>query len=173
MQYAAAVDPELLEMLRRSVDLRLDTEGRWFHDGDPFEHPRLTELFNRGLDVHPETGEAIVHVGDRWCYVQADDTPFVVVRLERDAPGGPGALLNNGERHPLPADALETPDGEIVYAVLTPNRRARIGRGVWNALVDDVVEIEGDTLGVALAGRIFPIQRRTRPPQGGVSDRSP
>jgi hypothetical protein len=173
MQYPVAVDSELLEMLRRSVDLRLDAEGRWFHDGDPFEHARLTELFDRGLDVHPETGEAIVHVGDRWCYVRADDTPFVVVRIERDTPEGPSALLNNGERHPLPPDALETPDGAVVYAVLAPNRRARIGRRVWNALADDVVEVEAGTLAVALAGRLFPIRQQARPRHGGISDRSP
>lgn len=121
-----------LEQLRRSVDLRLDREGRWYHEGEAFEHARLIALFDRGIDAHPETGEPIVHIGERWCYFAADDTPFIVRRLE-STPEGLVAQLNNGERHPVPAAGFEVA-GDFVYVQLAPHRRARLDRATQSRL---------------------------------------
>jgi hypothetical protein len=134
---------EKLEALRRSVDLRLDFEGRWYHEGEVFEHARLTALFNRGIDAHPETGEPIVHIGDRWCYFTADDTPFIVRRLEATE-AGLRAHLNNEESWPVPPEGFEA-SGDHVYVQLTPTRRARLDRTTQNRLwgwlsdTDDIV----------------------------------
>ncbi|MCB9548266.1 MAG: hypothetical protein H6706_20805 [Myxococcales bacterium] len=127
-----------LEQLRRSVDLRLDREGRWFHEGEPFEHARLIALFDRGIDAHPETGEPIVHIGDRWCYFQAEDTPFLVRRLEV-ADDGFFAHLNNGERLAVPATGFEA-HGDHVYVDLAPDRhrRARLDRATQSRLWADL-----------------------------------
>lgn len=135
---------ERLDALRRSVDLRLDFEGRWYHEGEPFEHARLIELFNRGIDAHPETGEPIVHIGERWCYFTAADTPFIVRRLEAND-GGLVAHLNNFERWPVPAEGFVA-QGDHVYVQLTPQRRARLGRDAQNRLwgwlnADDEIQI--------------------------------
>jgi hypothetical protein len=46
-------EPPLPFDFRRSIDLRLDAEGRWFHEGDPFVHAGLIAVFNRGIDVLP------------------------------------------------------------------------------------------------------------------------
>lgn len=134
---------EKLETLRRSVDLRLDFEGRWYHEGDVFEHERLTALFNRGIDAHPESGEPIVHIGDRWCYFTAEDTPFIVRRLEA-TDAGLTAHLNNEEQWPVPSEGFEAA-GDHVYVQLTPQRRARLDRNAQNRLwgwlseADDIV----------------------------------
>lgn len=126
----------VLEWFRRSVDLRLDAEGRWFHDGEPFEHPRLIALFDHGLDTHPETGEAILHVGDKWCYVRADDRPFVVRRFDLSE-GALWATLNNGERLAVTANArFVVGPGERVVVQLDAGRHrlARLGRSAWHRL---------------------------------------
>ena len=97
------ISPEQLEAFRRSVPLKIDERGRWWHSHEPFTHQRLTQLFNRGLDwymppkdqlydlenqrrtmpnlVHPPEGEAILRVGDRWCYVACDVTPFLIMKM--------------------------------------------------------------------------------------------
>lgn len=131
---------ERLEIFRRSVDLRLDGEGRWYHDGTPFEHPRLIELFDRGIDVHPETGEPILRVGGKWCYVRADDTPFVV-RALRHSGDELLARINTGEQVPLALDALSTAD-DHVYAQLDARRRARLDRATQNGLAELLDEDE-------------------------------
>ncbi len=121
-----------LELLRRSVDLRIDGEGRWFHDGEPFVHPRLIAFFNRGLDLHPESGEPVLRVGDTWCYVHADDTPFVVRRLTEDA-GVLRVVLNTEEALPLAVDAFER-RGDHFYVRLDERRVARLDRATHNGL---------------------------------------
>lgn len=132
-----------LEVFRRSVDLRVDAEGHWFHDGVRFEHPRLIELFSRGLDLHPDTGEPILRVDGKWCYVRADDTPFVVRALRLEG-GALVARLNTGERVELADDALRARD-DHVYAQLDDRREARLDRATQNglgALLDDTADGE-------------------------------
>ncbi len=123
----------LLELMRRSLDLRIDGEGRWHHDGERFRHPRLVAFFDRGIDLHPDSNEPILRVGDSWCYVVADDTPFLVRHLELTG-DELVARLNTGERLSLPHDALESREGHI-YARLDPRRMARLDRTTHNGLV--------------------------------------
>ncbi len=152
------MDAEELERLRRSVDLRIDAEGRWYHEGRPFTHPRLIALFDAGLDVHPETGEAIVRLDDRWCYVRSDGTPFVVRHLRLDG-GSLWAELNNGERHIVPQDALALGEGGVVYADVAPRRRARLGRSAQGGLADWLREGADGALWLEpVAGRRWPIR---------------
>lgn len=141
---------------RRAIDLRLDAQGRWYHDGQPFTHPRLIALFDRGIDVHPETGEPILRIGDKWCYIRCDDTPFIVRRL-RLGPEGLVAELNNGERLPVPADGFEVGANEVVYARLAPNRRARLSRDAQSALAEWLQEAPGGGLAVVVEGRRWPL----------------
>ena len=65
-----------LDRRRRSIDLRLDREGRWWHDGQPFDHPRLIDAFNRGLALHEESREPILRVGTQWCYIRCCEDPI-------------------------------------------------------------------------------------------------
>ena len=143
-----------LEELRRSVDLRLDFEGRWYHEGEIFEHPRLIALFDKGIDSHPDSGEPIVHIGDRWCYIKADDTPFIVRRLEATSTTLT-AILNNGERHPIPAAGFEAV-GDYIYVQLAANRRARLDRDAQNQLWGWLAD--GDDAAVITASGRFPIR---------------
>lgn len=144
---------ERLEQLRRSVDLFLDREGRWFHDGQPFEHPRLIAFFNAGIDTHPTTGEPIVHLGPHWCYFRAEDTPFLVRRIE-STPEGLFVILNNSERLPVPATGFEAV-GDHVYVTLTPHRRARLDRSSQHQLWG---WLEGDPPAIVLPAGRWPIR---------------
>lgn len=152
-----------LETLRRSVDLRLDREGRWFHEGAPFEHQGLISAFNRGLDVHDETGEPILRVGSRWCYIAADDSPFLVRGWRRNGEGLT-ALLNTEERLPVPDGGFEQV-GDDVYVALAPRRRARLDRTARQGLVEWLIE-EGGRLWIEVADRRWPIREVSR---GSVS----
>ncbi len=138
-----------LDIFRRSVDLRLDGEGRWYHDGAPFEHARLIELFDRGIDVHPDSGAPILRVGGKWCYVQADDVPFLV-RALRHAGDELVARINTGEQVSLATDALST-SGDHVYARLDERRTARLDRATHNGLA--ALLDEGEDGRPVVAGR--------------------
>ena len=148
----AAAWAEKLEIFRRSVDLRLDLEGRWFHDGVPFEHPRLIELFDRGIDQDPETGETILRIDGRWCYVRAEgSTPFVVRRL-RSTDEGLFADLNTHQRLSVPPDGFYA-EGEHIY-IRFPDRTARLSRAAQAMLIPWLEEDEaGRAVVVTANGR--------------------
>lgn len=153
---AAAAEAWLakLEALRRSVDLRLDGEGRWFHDGEPFEHRGLIAAFDRGIDVHPDSGEPILRLGGRWCYIKADDTPFVARRVAL-AGDRLTLRLNTGETVAVPDEGFEAA-GAHTYVALRDGRRIRLGRAA-QASLGDWLEA-GEPMCIATGGRRYPIR---------------
>lgn len=144
-----------LDALRRSLDLHLDAEGTWHHEGVPFTHPRLVELFDRGLDVHPDTGEPTLRIDDKWCYVRVDDVPFLVRALS-ESPEGLDARLNTRETVALPAGLVFEAVGDRVYLQLDARRRARLTRPAQAALARWLIEGDGG-LEVRAGGRRWPV----------------
>ena len=142
-------EPSLPFDFRRSIDLRLDADGRWFHEGEPFLHAGLIAVFNRGIDVLPETGEPILRVGTHWCHIRCDDVPFIVrsVRAEGDALS---LTLNTEAVVSCAPQALRVNGAGLVYAELGPHRRARFGRAAQAALADLFVPDETAASGVAV-----------------------
>ena len=96
-QTPAVLSSDQLEKMRRSVPLKIDPFGHWWHEGERFQHLRLIKAFNLGLgwtlDLPPLThcsidhlykwinqwqqGEGKLTIQDRWCYLECDQTPFV------------------------------------------------------------------------------------------------
>lgn len=104
-----------LETQRRSLDLRLDSEGRWFHDGEVFAHSRLIETFNRGIDRHDVTGEPIIRVGQTWCYFHAETSPHLVVRVIQKSQKISEFLLNSKKRLSANTGAYSSENGRLVF----------------------------------------------------------
>ena len=148
---------EALDLMRRSVPLRIDEEGRWFHDGVAFRHTRLAAVFSAGLDLDPQTGEAIVRIGQRFCYVECVGTPFLVLRLDTTQ-SPPIAVLNNGDDRDLAsASFVETEDRLAIE--WSDGRWARLSRGVYTRLGHQIQESEHGFV-VVLSGQRYPIRQR-------------
>ena len=155
-----SMSPERLELLRRSVDLKVDAEGRWWHEGERFTHPRLIAYFNRQLGWHQ--GEATLSIGERWCYVGCEVTPFLILKLELDEDAGLSACLNTEERLPLRSLELQ---GEVLFAQLKEDRLARLSRhaqaqcSTWlrEATLTEAEASSGFVL--EREGRVWPIRR--------------
>lgn len=71
------MDPEVLQWLREHSGLRLDRDGRFWHQDAPVEHPKVIALFRRGLD-RAEDGRPILRVGTQWCFLEVEDVLFRV-----------------------------------------------------------------------------------------------
>jgi hypothetical protein len=148
----APSDPtELPFDFRRSIDLRLDADGRWYHDGEAFTHAGLIALFNRGIDVSPETGEPIVRVGEQWAYFRCDDVPFIV-RTVRLTPDGLEAVLNTEARTTIAPAALRASRSGVLYAAFAPGRLARFSRAAQAALADALTETPEGEVALRWAG---------------------
>lgn len=76
-----AGEPKVRWHTREDSGLVIDRRGRWFHDGEPIEHPNIVEAFNRGLRVQPD-GRVQLHFGHDWAFVQVEQCPFIVVAVD-------------------------------------------------------------------------------------------
>ena len=137
--YADEIWLQRLEELRRSANISIDAQGHWWHDQVCFEHPRIISALNTGLgwksdaqlpqNMSPQScfesweGEATVHLGTQWCYVDCDLTPFLVMKLQPDYERQSLiAILNNRERWPLRLLGLSD---DVLFTRLTNHRLAR------------------------------------------------
>ena len=127
-----------LEKRRRSIDLHLDREGAWWHDGAPFTHDRLIEAFNRGLDIDIDSGEPILRVGGHWCYISVEDTAFIVLRVSQQK-GAFSVLLNTREKIEMDPTSLSFV-GETLYTRLGDGRRARFNRDALATIAGWLIE---------------------------------
>jgi hypothetical protein len=62
----------------RESTIRLDAEGRFFHQGEPVVHPGLAAAMHTWIRRHPDDGRFILSNGYDWTYFTVDDAPFFV-----------------------------------------------------------------------------------------------
>jgi uncharacterized protein len=97
-----AIDPELLERLRRGVPLRLSAGGTWWFGDEMVTHPGVARALTAGVDLS-DGGEPIVALGPQWCYVTIDDTPLFVDAVLRGA-GDDELMVRLDDGRVLPLD---------------------------------------------------------------------
>ena len=70
----------------RESTIRLDREGRFWHEGHLVEHPGLASAMHTWISRHPDDGRYILTNGYDWTYFTVDDAPYFVqsVRIEGD-----------------------------------------------------------------------------------------
>src|SRR4051794_23673506 len=99
---------------REDSGIQLDREGRWFHDGELVEHPRIVHAWNRGIEPAPD-GRFILRFGNDWCFFTVEDAPLQVTGLHGEE-GGLVLQLSNEAVEPLDPATL-TEDGGVLYCV--------------------------------------------------------
>ena len=137
---------------RLDSGLVLDPEGRWFHDGAPVEHPKIVEVFNRGIERAPD-GRYLLRVADDWCWVEVQGTPLQVLSVRVD--GEVTATYSNGRVEPLRPETLRLRDGVLVCCAAS-GMEARFGRAAQAALAGLLEEEDGRFV-LVVAGRRWPI----------------
>lgn len=157
------LDPSIdLDQLRRSIDIRIDAEGRWWHEGILFTHPRLITYFNRQIGWLQ--GEATLTIGHRWCYIGCEITPFLILKLELDRQQ-PWAVLNTEERYPLQNLTLID---DLLFAQLNVDRFARMSRHAQSQCAHwlreaHAHEADADSgFVLEIEGKIWPIRLKSK-----------
>jgi len=72
---------EAATVIDRRTGLRLDRDGRLWHDGGLVEHPRLLAALRSGLGRDP-SGRPIVRLGTQWGWLEVEETLFRVTAVE-------------------------------------------------------------------------------------------
>ena len=135
---------------REDSGIRLDRQLRWWHDDEPIEHPKIVELFNRGL-APTDDGRFKLTVGADWCFVTVEDAAYQVAVL--DAHDAQLWLrLSDRTAEPLdPATLALDPDGVLTAKVKQGRAKARFSRDAQFALGERLTP-SGDGVRLDLGG---------------------
>ena len=101
----------------RESTIRLDGEGRFFHDQAPVEHPKLAQALHTWIARHPDDGRYILTNGYDWTYFVVDDVPFFV-RSVRNEGGDAILVLSDGTEEPLDPSTLRANERGELYLVV-------------------------------------------------------
>jgi uncharacterized protein len=154
---APRITPEMIEKFRQT-GIRLDREGRLWHEGAEISHPGLRRALLSWLDLREEDGRPILRLDERrYAYIDVEDAHLLVTsaRWQDDR-----ALLslNDGSDEELAYDTLEVGDGEALYCRVRDRRLcARVTTPAYYVLAERIEET-GDGFVLRAAGQAFPIR---------------
>jgi hypothetical protein len=82
---ADKIDPKkwfdrLHKSAAQTFDIRIDADGRWYHEGDEIRRPALVKLFASVLMRDGDGGFWLVTPGEKG-RIQVDDAPFIVSQM--------------------------------------------------------------------------------------------
>lgn len=150
----------------RESTIRLDANGRFWHDGAPVEHGRLEAALHTWIARHPDDGRYILTNGYDWTYFTVDDAPYVVtaVRLE---PERLVLLLSDGTEEAWDPAATRQGAGGALYTVVKRGARggpfeAKFTRHAQASLAPVLVgPDEAEEPSVRIGGRVHAIGAKT------------
>jgi hypothetical protein len=122
---------EQIEKLRQS-GLRLDADGKFWHEGGEVTHAGLRAALFRWLDRDPD-GRYVLRLDERrFVYLDVDDAPFVIRSLRWEGERA-RVLLSDGSEEELAAGTLRLRGG-VAYATVKGRFDARLSTAAWTAL---------------------------------------
>jgi hypothetical protein len=134
------------------VDIRIDANAHWFHEGERIAREQLVKLFASVLLF--EEGQYYLVTPVEKMRITVDDVPFLVEESEWQ---GDALVLksNVGEVFTLDAEhPLEMRDG-VPYVLVRNGLWARVVRSLFYDWVNNNVEEEGGQLVLKSAGSAF------------------
>jgi hypothetical protein len=140
----------------RSIGLRLDRSGTFWHQGTQVSHARLRQALLRWLDVRDD-GKDIVKLDDRrYAYVDVEDAHL---RARSATWQGDHCLVtwDDDQVEELDYASLHQAADHALYGRVRGRLRGRIAGPAYHTVTERVVETDG---GFALeaAGRRWPIE---------------
>jgi uncharacterized protein len=141
----------------RESTLRLDAEGRFWHDGERVDHPALDKALHGWIARHPDDGRFILTNGYDWTYFQVDDAPYVV-RTITVLPERVTLVLSDESEEALDPATLRVGKGDALYTKVKGGKfEARFSRHAQTALAPILHETKPGALALSIAGRDYPV----------------
>lgn len=147
------LDPAVIARLRENSGIRLDGEGRFWHQGAAVEHPGVVRAFHRGLGRAPD-GRPTLTFGRTWYYIDADGPLYQAPRAVWEGDGERLArcvlTLDDGSEEVValqPGNVVLDADGALRMRVKGGREWARLAPSAQRGLGHFVVETgEGPAL---------------------------
>jgi hypothetical protein len=136
--------------------IRIDKDGKWYHHGAEMIHRPFIRLFYQNLRRDQEGRYIIEWQGER-CYLEVEDTPFVVrdISRQQDATGQERFILTltDDSEEPLDPETLFVGRANVLYCrIRSGTFRARFSRPAYYELTRHIVE-KGDGYALVLNGK--------------------
>ncbi len=145
---------------REDSGLRLDAEGRLWHDGERVENPRVALAFRQGIERDP-TGRYLIRFGWDWCVLEVEDAPYQALGVR---PEGTQLILalDDGREVGVGGDALRSSAAGVLYARFAGRGgevEARLSRAAQGQLAPLLDERNGQVM-VRLGGQEHAVRPR-------------
>lgn len=151
----------------RESTIRLDPEGRFWHEGRRVEHPGLAAALHGWIGRHPDDGRYILTNGYDWTYFTVEDAPYVV-RALRIEPDRAVLLLSDGTEEPWTPEATRVGADGALYAPVKQGARggpfeAKFSRHAQSSLEPVLVPLplDGDEPAVLIGGEVHLIAAKS------------
>jgi hypothetical protein len=126
----------------------IDKEGRWYHEGAEMIHRDIIRLFYQHMERDSQ-GRYIINWNRQRCYVEVEDTAFVVWRVVRTGKEASGnarfvLCLSDDSQAVLSPETLWVGPQNILYCqVRNQSFPARFSRAAYYQLAQYVLEEDG------------------------------
>ncbi len=124
----------------------VDKEGKWFHKGMEMVRREIIRFFCEHLEVDA-SGRYVINLDEEQCYIEVEDTPFVVRTVQFEETGGRKTFLlslNDETREVLRPESLSVGDEDVLYCRVKEGRfTARFHRPAYYQLAEFVREEDG------------------------------
>jgi hypothetical protein len=124
----------------------IDKEGRWFHKGAEMVRRDIVRFFYERIGVDA-MGRYVIRQGPERCYLEVEDTPFVVQKVSFTVDGGTqnfSLLLSDDSSELLDPKTLSVGQESVLYCKVKEGRfPARFLRPAYYQLAEFVREEKG------------------------------
>ena len=119
--------------------IRLDPQGRFWHDGEPVVNEAIARAWHKGLE-RAEDGRYLIRFGWDWAFVTVDDAPWIVQRVRPDDGAALRLLLSDESEERLQPHTLARSSDDVLYCRVKGDERARFSRQAQVDLMDHLQE---------------------------------
>lgn len=154
-----------MEMKEKNIPpcmIYIDKTGKWFHRGIEMIHKGIVNEFYRSL-VTDSSGEYLIILGKEKCFVEVEDTPFIVTRVkfsesEKQMEERITLYLIDDTQESLDPDTLSVGDENVLYCMIKNKTfKARFSRAAYYQLASLIKE-EGDKYYLPLKNKKYYIK---------------
>jgi hypothetical protein len=144
----------------RESTIRLDREGRFWHEGELVTHPGMQQAFASWIARHPDDGRFVLNNGYDWTYFTVDDVPYFVRTLRIDQ-NAAKLVLTDGTEELLDPASLRIGASDAIYVRVKDGRfDARFFPEAQTKLAPLIVEGADGRPAIELGGVRYPILER-------------
>ena len=174
-QSSASMPPVHLwkPQLSGDMDLLIDREGRWIHEGGEIKRPAMVKLFASIL-VYEEGDYFLITPVEKW-RIKVEVAPLFVIAAERETRDGSQAIkltTRTGDivvvdsQHPLSMQPFPGSAEPLPLVLIRRNLQALLSRNVFYQIVEWAAEISDDQntsetheLSISSMGSVFVLAR--------------